>query len=53
MPCLAQRVTVLGSTRNMEATSAGVSKGSEVTVCVIGVPFDVESDMWWLVFAAP
>lgn len=28
LPAFAQRVTVFGSTRNMEATSAGVSSGS-------------------------
>jgi hypothetical protein len=28
-PALAHRVTVLGSTRNIAATSAGVSKGSD------------------------
>lgn len=28
LPALAQRVTVFGSTRNIEATSAGVSKTS-------------------------
>jgi hypothetical protein len=29
LPDFAQRVTVLGSTRNKEATSAGVSNGSD------------------------
>src|SRR4051795_7150499 len=35
LPALAQRVTVFGSTRNMVATSAGVSRGSASGVRVV------------------
>src|SRR5690606_41726613 len=39
LPALAHRVTVFGSTRNMDATSAGVSKGSGSCVRdAIGIP---------------
>jgi hypothetical protein len=35
LPLLAQRVTVLGSTRNSDATSAGVSRASASWVRVL------------------
>src|SRR5450759_3513965 len=47
LPDLAHRVTVFGSTRNIEATSAGVSSGSASGVrdCM-AVPFSMDRPRW-------